>query len=268
MDLLDPVKPAAPGAPGVTDVGKAPFHPFASQTLQPLALRRRTRRRLFSTARRFSSGTSRQFRLRLSASLREYRCEGSSSRPTRWCRWRGSLCRPPLPRSPHRRPPLSDSPRIDHAIHHRVHVGHGRRGRSTRPTLPRCRGRSRARPCTPSGSARLSSSQCGCPGRSSRPTLRSTPACLSAVRSKRRSSSSVGFSTPCCSLSRRRRYSFQSSPVSRRTIDFMAASAPSLVTRMLDQGLSWRGDESSEVFGSHRQRLAAGRERSAGDSGR
>lgn len=40
------------------------------------------------------------------------------------------------------------------------------------------------------------------------------------------------------------------------------------VTRMLDQGLSWRGDESSEVFGSHRQRLAAGREWSAGDSGR
>ena len=40
------------------------------------------------------------------------------------------------------------------------------------------------------------------------------------------------------------------------------------VTRMLDQGLGWRGDESSEVFGSHRQRLAAGREWSAGDSGR
>ena len=49
------------------------------------------------------------------------------------------------------------------------------------------------------------------------------------LRSKRRSSSSVGFSTPSCSCSRRRRYSFQSSPVSRRTIDFMAALASSVV---------------------------------------
>ena len=98
-----------------------------------------------------------------------------------------------------------------------------------RPTAPgRSSSRPRVRPCTPHASCRLSCGQCGCPGRWATPTRRSRPSCLCGLyqtaAALRRSDSRCPLRAASAS-----RYVFQSSPVARRTMLFMAASASSIV---------------------------------------